>query len=153
MILMDNPGAREDPAGQPFVCGTRLTLLAAAECAGLSRKAFYLTYILKCRPRRAYNRPAAWSACLNWLVRQIELYRPQVLTALGNNVLRALTGDALLEVKNCRGKILAWHGRPLVAGYHPLAVRRRPSLFPLLVADLRTAKNLAETEAGAKNQL
>ena len=37
MIILDNPGAREDKEGYPFVCSTRLTLREAMETPGKCR--------------------------------------------------------------------------------------------------------------------
>lgn len=143
LIVLDNPGLREDAAGRPFVCGTRATLRDALAEAGLTGEDVYVTYVLKCRPHRAYDRGAAWAACLPRLVAQVEEGRPRVLVALGNSVLRALTGDPAAEVREARGRILRWRDFPAVVGYHPLAARRRPALYPSLVADLRRAAGLA----------
>ena len=48
LVILDNPGAREDKNGLPFLCGTRETLQRAAYEAGLDSDALYITYILKC---------------------------------------------------------------------------------------------------------
>ena len=47
LILLDNPGAREDRENQPFVCGTRQTLQQAAFQVGLKVDDLYVTYVLK----------------------------------------------------------------------------------------------------------
>jgi uracil-DNA glycosylase family 4 len=136
--VLDNPGARADAAGRPFVCGTRQTLRLAMADAGLPESAFYLTFLLKRRPRRAYDHAAAWAASLPVLRRQIAGLSPRVLLCMGDTVAKALWGpDA--SVRALRGRLLAWEGWPSVVTYHPLAARRRPQLLPLLVADLREA--------------
>jgi uracil-DNA glycosylase family 4 len=56
LVLLDNPGAREDAAGNPFVCGTRQTLQSAAREAGLPLDQLYVTWVLKCRPRPRFRR-------------------------------------------------------------------------------------------------
>ncbi|WP_139492702.1 uracil-DNA glycosylase family protein [Brevibacillus dissolubilis] len=56
MIVLDNPGAREDREGNPFVCGTRETLQKAAYEVGVSAEDLYVTYILKRRPVKAYDK-------------------------------------------------------------------------------------------------
>ncbi|MFM1654795.1 uracil-DNA glycosylase family protein [Brevibacillus sp. B_LB10_24] len=45
MVVLDNPGAREDRQGNPFVCGTRETLQKAVHAAGLGEEDIYVTYI------------------------------------------------------------------------------------------------------------
>lgn len=56
MIILDNPGAREDNKGESFVCGTRQTLLDVANDAGLRIEDLYVTFILKRKPVRAYDK-------------------------------------------------------------------------------------------------
>ncbi len=134
-VLLDNPGAREDKTGAPFVCGTRQTLQSLAHCAGLPLDLLYVTYVLKCRPRRAYDKRQARAACLAYLPDQVAAQRPRVVLCLGNIALQALLADETAEVKNCRGRWHEWRGLPLAVSYHPLAVRRRPNLFPSALAD------------------
>lgn len=68
MVLIDNPGAREDKEGKEFICGTRQTLQAAAFLAKLELKDMYITYLLKCRPIRKYNKEEARGKCFNYLL-------------------------------------------------------------------------------------
>lgn len=42
MIILDNPGARENSEGESFVCGTRQTLQEVANEAGLNIDDLYL---------------------------------------------------------------------------------------------------------------
>lgn len=55
--ILDNPGSREVKEGQPFVCGTRETLQYGMMKAGVDMGQVYVSYLLKCRPVRAYNKP------------------------------------------------------------------------------------------------
>lgn len=46
MIILDNPGDREDrKTGSPFVCGTRQTLQFAAKESGFKPEDLYTTYL------------------------------------------------------------------------------------------------------------
>ncbi len=141
MVLLDNPGAREDTGGSPFVCGTRQALREAAHSAGLADTDLLVTWVLKCRPRRAYDKQAARAACLPYLGAQLAEHRPRVLVCLGNVAAQALLGDPEAEVKQLRGTVHTVQGQATVFGYHPLAVRRRPNLMPTLVEDLRLARS------------
>lgn len=69
-ILLDNPGAREDREGNSFLCGTRETLQYGMREAGLDINSVYVSYLLKCRPVRAYDKPAAREACSSHLDRK-----------------------------------------------------------------------------------
>lgn len=135
MVLLDNPGAREDKTGAPFVCGTRKTLQSLALQAGINLENLYITYVVKCRPMRAYNKSHARMTCLGYFYEQVRSHRPKVVFCLGNVALQALLDNAAAEVKKFRGHWHTWNGVPLAASYHPLAIRRRPNLFSYAVLD------------------
>lgn len=93
----------------------------------------------KCRPLRRYDRAAAQRVFVPLLHDPVRALPAHGLMLLGNAVVQALLGvDA--TVKALRGKPLRWAGLPAFASYHPLAARRRPNLFPYLVADLDQAR-------------
>lgn len=142
MIVLDNPGAKEDRDGNPFVCGTRLTLRDALREAGIAAGDCYVTFLIKRRPRRAYDRADAHAAYKPLLDRQIATGRPRVLVFTGATVVNALL-DPDIEIKHARGRRFVYAGVPVIAAYHPLAARRRPQLFPSLVADLSLAQTIA----------
>lgn len=136
-VLLDNPGLREDREGRPFVCGTRETLQLGLLEAGLDRELIYVSYLLKCRPIRAYDKPAAREACFPHLQYQFAEKKPQILLGLGNVVVETLFPGQEADVKSYRGH---WHnvqGIPAAFSYHPLAVRRRPVLMKYFIEDIR----------------
>lgn len=53
IIILDNPGAREDKDGSEYVCGTRKTLQEAAHKVGFHEQDIYITYVLKRRPKKS----------------------------------------------------------------------------------------------------
>jgi len=138
MLLLDNPGAREDREGNPYVCGTRDTLLAGLAEAGIGREDVFVTYLLKRRPIRSYDKPLARKLCMRHLQDQLAGMKPHLLFGFGNVVAQALLDSEEAEVKSLRGR---WHDYAGVEGvgfsYHPLAVRRRPNLRRLFLEDLR----------------
>ncbi len=141
MMILDNPGAREDREGNSFLCGTRETLQLGMREAGLDTNDVYVTYLLKCRPRRAYDKPEARAACLSHLQLQLLQKRPLVLFGFGNVVVEALLPDIeSATVKELRGSWQEFQGTPIGFTYHPLAVRRRPNLLRFFVEDLRGLK-------------
>jgi uracil-DNA glycosylase family 4 len=137
LILLDNPGAREDREGNPFVCGTRDTLQYGMREAGLPADSVYVTYLLKCRPIRAYDKPLARESCFPHLQQQLNEKRPDFLIGLGNTVAQSLFSSDKAEVKSLRGKWHSFQGIPAVFSYHPLAVRRRPVLMKYFIEDLK----------------
>jgi len=137
LLVLDNPGAREDREGREFVCGTRETLQRGMRAAGLPPDAVYVTYLLKCRPIRAYDKPAARAACFPHLQLQLLAQKPSLLMGFGNTVAEALLPAAEGGVKALRGRWHDYEGTPIRFTYHPLAVRRRPNLLPNFTDDLR----------------
>ncbi|GIO32905.1 MULTISPECIES: uracil-DNA glycosylase [Paenibacillus] len=141
MLILDNPGAREDREGNPFLCGTRETLQLGMREAGMDTHAVYVTYLLKRRPIRAYNKPATRAACLSHLQLQLLQKQPSVLFGFGNAVAAALfPQQENATVKELRGNWHKFGGMPIGFTYHPLAVRRRPNLLRFFVEDLKALK-------------
>ncbi|WP_337913911.1 hypothetical protein [Cohnella zeiphila] len=93
--------------------------------------------LLKRRPVRAYDKPAARAACLTHLQDQLRQKKPMLLMGFGNVVAEALLPEAEAGVKELRGAWQEFEGIPIRFTYHPLAVRRRPNLTPNFTEDLR----------------
>ncbi len=134
-IILDNPGAREDKDGNEFICPTRQTLQAALNQVNLHKEDVYLTYLLKCRPLRKYDKERARAFSMPFLISQIEKTDPRYIVCLGDVVTGTMFGDKDMKVKNKRG---SWHTLmeyPCMISYHPLAVRRRPNLAKYFIED------------------
>ncbi len=135
-ILLDNPGAREDKNGAAYVCGTRQTLQTALHRVGIAPEDVYVTYLLKCRPLRRYDKEAVRAFSRPFLERQIRTMQPKLLACLGDAVVQTMFGDPELHAKDLRGSWHALQGLPCMVSYHPLAVRRRPNLESRFLSDL-----------------
>ncbi|MEH7178491.1 uracil-DNA glycosylase [Neobacillus vireti] len=135
MIILDNPGAREDCDGNLFVCGTRQTLQQAANEVGLSVNDLYITYILKRRPTRAYEKETVRNICMNHLEDQLQVKKPNVVFCLGNVAIQSFFQNPDVDVKSLRGTVQEVRGFRTLVAYHPLAVRRRPNLWLLFIND------------------
>lgn len=139
MILLDNPGAREDRDGNPFVCGTRQTLQKAAHEIGLTMDDLYVTYILKRKPTRKYDKQKTRHICMKHLDDQLEEVQPSLIFCMGNVSVQSFFDDEEIDVKSLRGQ---WHdvrGISTTVAYHPLAVRRRPNLWNAFLEDFQRA--------------
>ncbi|MDQ0226359.1 uracil-DNA glycosylase [Metabacillus niabensis] len=135
MILLDNPGAREDRDNKPFVCGTRQTLQKAVGEVGLTAGDLYITYILKRKPTRSYEKEHTRQICMNHLNQQLLAKQPKLIVCLGNVAVQSFFHNPEADVKSLRGKFHHVHGYKTTAAYHPLAVRRRPNLWRLFLED------------------
>lgn len=145
VIVLDNPGAREDKEGNSMVCGTRQTLQQALYEAGLRQEHTYVTYILKRRPTRKYDKEHVRSICIRHLEEQLTKQKPELIVCLGNVAVQSFFKDPEVDVKGLRG---SWHevrGYQTTVAYHPLAVRRRPNLLKLFKEDINFVSKKLDT--------
>lgn len=133
--------------GVPFLgdeAGRRFERLLAT--TGLTRSDVYVTNAVRCLPldsagRNRRPRPTEIAACAPWLAREIAAVDPTVVVALGAVALRALASIephslALAADVATRNP---WHGRTLIALYHPGARAALHRPWPLQVEDWKLA--------------
>lgn len=91
MLEGEQPGDREDLAGEPFVGPAGALLDRALEEAGIDRRQAYVTNVVKhfkWRPagkRRIHQKPGAEEirSCRPWLESEIDVVRPAAVVCLG----------------------------------------------------------------------
>ncbi|WP_333817175.1 uracil-DNA glycosylase [Tabrizicola sp.] len=141
LILGEAPGAEEDREGRPFVgrAGKLLDRMFAA--IGLARtspdaeSAFYITNVMPWRPPGNRDPEAAEIAMMMPFVeRHIALVDPQVIVAVGNTPLFALTGSR--GILRARGNWSQAFGKPLLPMTHPAYLLRNPAAKREAWADL-----------------
>jgi DNA polymerase len=150
MLVGEQPGDAEDKQGLPFVGPAGKLLDRALEAAGVEREHVYVTNAVKHfkwqrrGKRRLHKTPAQREidACHQWLEREIEAIRPQVIVALGATAARAVIGRDF-KVSLMRGRFVASPLAPHVfATFHPSALLRlqdeseKEAAFAQLVQDL-----------------
>lgn len=139
MFVGEGPGADEDAQGLPFVgrAGQLLNNMIAA--MGLKREQVYIANVVKCRPPgNRTPEPAEANTCLPFLMRQIDVIRPQVIVALGATAATYLLGQRQ-PLASLRGRIHAAHGSSLIVTYHPAYLLRDPRQKKEAWADLQIA--------------
>ncbi|MEP0522323.1 MAG: uracil-DNA glycosylase [Hyphomicrobiales bacterium] len=145
MLIGEAPGRDEDMQGKPFVgrAGQLLDkMLAAIE---LDRNNVYIANILPWRPPG--NRTptvAEMELCKPFIIRQIELAKPELLVFLGGSSAKNLleTTDGILKL---RGKWRAYSTAqiPALPTLHPAYLLRQPAQKRLAWRDLLNLKNMA----------
>jgi uracil-DNA glycosylase len=123
-FIGEGPGENEDLQGRPFVgrAGDLLNKMIAG--MGLRREDVFIANIVKCRPP-ANRQPAPdeVDTCTPYLVRQLEIIRPQVIVTLG-----LPASKYMLESKTSMGKLRGvwhnWRGIKLMPTFHPAYLLR-----------------------------
>jgi uracil-DNA glycosylase len=154
MFVGEQPGDREDLAGEPFVGPAGRLLDRALDEAGIDRADVYVTNAVKhfkFEPRgkrRIHKTPNAEEirACRPWLDGEIAAVRPALIVALGATAAKALLGPTF-KVSQQRGQILERDGQRLTATVHPSSILRGPDeqravAFDGLVDDLKAVAAL-----------
>ncbi|MDE3148123.1 MAG: uracil-DNA glycosylase [Acidobacteriota bacterium] len=139
MFVGEGPGADEDAQGLPFVgrAGQLLNNMIAA--MGLGREQVYIANVVKCRPPgNRTPEPEEANTCLGFLLRQIDVVRPEVLVALGATAATYLLG-ARQPLAGLRGRVHSVRGARLIVTYHPAYLLRDPRQKKEAWADLQIA--------------
>jgi len=126
MFVGEGPGADEDATGLPFVGKAGQLLNNMIGAMGLKREEVYIANIVKCRPPgNRTPEPVEANTCSQFLIRQIDIVRPQVIVALG-----ATAATYLLGVKQSLSSLRGhWHssrGAKVAVTYHPAFLLRDP---------------------------
>src|SRR5699024_10873625 len=141
MIIIDNQGERKDKEGNEYVCRTRQTLQKAAHEVGLNEQDIDITYVLKRRPRKKYDKEQTRAICMGHVTQQLKEKQPALILCLGNVAVKSFFQYKEAEVKKLRGKVHHINGYRTLVAYHPLALPRRLNVRTgfikdwLLVAD------------------
>lgn len=139
MFVGEGPGADEDAQGLPFVgrAGQLLNNMIAA--MGLKREEVYIANVVKCRPPgNRTPEPQEANTCSPFLIRQIDVVRPEVLVALGATAATCLLGQRQ-PLAALRGRLHSFRGARLVVTYHPAYLLRDPRQKKEAWADLQIA--------------
>jgi len=162
MIVGEAPGSEEERVGAPFMGASGNELTKMLREAGINRNECFITNVIRIRPPGndlgafiAFDKKSITPAhqfyrdrkvlrCViegvELLKHEVEQCRPNVIIALGNCALWALTGR--WGIMDYRGSVLESDlvpGVKVVAAYHPAAILRQWSWRPALVHDLRRA--------------
>jgi len=164
MLVGEQPGDAEDPAGHPFVGPAGKLLDRCLVEAGIDRKQTYVTNIVKHfkwvprGPRRIHSKPGAVEieACFPWLEAEISVVKPQIVVALGATAAQALFGKGF-RVTRDRGRLVPFALAPCaLATVHPSALLRAPDEetrrreMQRFIADLRQVATIIRKGGAAE---
>lgn len=119
MFIGEGPGETEDRTGRPFVgrAGQKLDDMIAA--MGLKREQVYIANVVKSRPpgNRA-PMPDEIEACTPFLLRQIDIIRPQVIVTLGLPATKFIL-QSNMSMGKMRGMWHTFRGIKVMPTFHP----------------------------------
>ncbi|MGN6575551.1 MAG: UdgX family uracil-DNA binding protein [Nocardioides sp.] len=159
VVVGEQPGDREDLAGEPFVGPAGRLLDAALESAGLAPDTVFRTNAVthfrfygtrgKQRIHKSPGRVHV-AACQPWLLAELELVRPRGVVLLGATAGQSVFG-ASFRVGAARGQLRPWPDGPglrhppdwTLATVHPSSVlrsRNRDADLEAFVNDLSVAR-------------
>lgn len=172
MIVGEAPGDQEVQQSAPFVGASGQELSRMLQEAGIMRSACFVTNVIRIKPpgndigafiaekkmhitpqhalvRDRYCLPPVWEG-ISLLEREIEMVRPNVIIALGNVAMWALTGkwgvttwrSSLLE---CDLSLALDYKPKVIPTFSPTMVFRQWSLRQIMVHDLRRCKAQGES--------
>ncbi len=150
MFVGEGPGADEDLQGLPFVGRAGQLLNNMISAMGLQREEVYICNVVKCRPPgNRTPEPDEANTCSQFLFRQIDVVRPQVIVALGATAATYLLGQRQ-PLAGLRGRVHAWRGSSLIVTYHPAYLLRDPRQKKEAWADLQIAMKELGLKAPAR---
>lgn len=139
LFVGEGPGADEDAQGLPFVGRAGQLLNNMIHAMGLSREQVYIANIVKCRPPgNRVPEPEEAHTCTQFLFRQIDVIRPEVIVALGATAATYLLGGKS-SLSALRGRIHSVRGARLIVTYHPAYLLRDPTQKKEAWKDLQIA--------------
>lgn len=172
----EGPGFNEDREGRPFCGAAGKVLDELLESVGIKRKDVFVGNLLKCRPvtpnleNRAPNLEEI-SACSSYLMKQIEIIKPEIICTLGNYSTTFIfekygLKDKIEGISKIHGKVFSafakGYGGPAVARYstseggepktlfgsikiiplyHPAVATYNPSMKEILLKDFQILKD------------
>jgi DNA polymerase len=153
VVVGEQPGDKEDLAGEPFVGPAGQLLRKALAESGLARRPLYLTNAVKhfkWEPRgkrRLHEKPntAEILACQLWLELELAALAPRLIVALGATAVRSLLGPAARVIRDRGTVVPRADGAPVLVTVHPSSILRardataRHDAYAAFVADLRAA--------------
>ena len=152
MVIGEAPGKDEDEQGRPFVGRAGKLLTKFIESINLKREDVFIANICKCRPpgnRAPLHDEVA--ACLPFLLKQIQIIKPEFILALGATAVASLTGTKPVMAE-ARGKITDFHGTKMLITYHPAALLYNPNLKRAVWEDVKLLRKLYDEYLEQKNE-
>lgn len=150
MFIGEAPGADEDASGRPFVGRAGQLLNKIIEAIGLKREDIMIGNVNRCRPPQ--NRtptPSEAATCKPFLLREIDVVRPDVIVVLGNTAMKNLL-NAKEGITKLRGQFQDYRGIKVMPTFHPAYLLRDPSKKREAWEDMKKVRDYLNTVTSEK---
>jgi len=148
-LIGEAPGETEEKSGRPFIGGAGRVLDGLLSEVGIRRCDTYIDNVIQERPPKndfsVYYEDKSGKVPSQTLLRGhariqglVKEHKPNVVVALGNEALFALTGKK--QITKWRGSILSCGGVKVIPMIHPAMVMRQYEFKPACVLDLSRIK-------------
>ena len=149
VFIGEAPGYYEDQQWRPFVGQAGRLLEQSLASIGLSRKEVFISNVLHHRPPG--NRdplPEEVEACKGFMLRQLEIIQPKILSTLGRYAMNIFLPEA--KISRDHGTIKHLKNFPFVIFplYHPAAALRSGSVMTDFKKDFEKLGRLIKLEKG-----
>lgn len=146
MFIGEAPGADEDAKGEPFVGRAGQLLTRIIDAMGFQREEVFIGNINRCRPpgNRAPKIDEA-DQCRPFLLREIEIIKPEVIVVLGNTACQNLL-NTKEGITKLRGNFQDYFGVKVMPTFHPAYLLRDPSKKKLVWEDMKQVMELLKSE-------
>ena len=148
-LIGEAPGEQEEKQGRPFIGGAGKVLDGILHEVGIQRSDTYIDNVIQRRPPennfnifykdKGKKTPTDELLAAHQRVRElIKAYKPNIVVALGNEALRALTEKN--QITHWRGSLLECEGVKVLPVIQPTMVMKQYEHRPSVVLDLHKAK-------------
>ncbi|HWW75908.1 MAG TPA: uracil-DNA glycosylase, partial [Pyrinomonadaceae bacterium] len=150
MFVGEAPGADEDASGKPFVGRAGQLLNKIIEAIGLKRDDVLIGNVNRCRPP-GNRTPTTEEAhtCKPFLLREINIARPDVIVVLGNTAMKNLL-DTKEGITRLRGQFQDYRGIKVMPTFHPAYLLRDPSKKREVWADMKKVRDYLNETKGSR---
>ena len=148
MFVGEAPGADEDASGRPFVGRAGQLLNKIVEAIGLRRDEVLIGNVNRCRPP-GNRTPTTEEArtCKPFLLREINIARPEVIVVLGNTAMKNLL-DTKEGITRLRGQFQDYRGIKVMPTFHPAYLLRDPSKKREVWDDMKKVRDYLNSTKG-----
>jgi DNA polymerase len=140
VLIGEAPGKKEDETGLPFVGAAGKFLNEMLESVGMVRSDIYITNIVKYRPPNNRDpNPEEKEAFWPYLVRQLNVIKPQIVVTLGRHSMEYFLPDKKISMIHGQPKRIVFGNTKLIIVplYHPAAALYNGSMRATLIEDFK----------------